>query len=112
MLRLGSFNAINASKRAFEVSNFHSRVQRVKDYLDAVQAVSDLQASDDPDLDALDDAIELAAEKAATASSQPVTAGMLDEVNAISDDKELTEPGMINPLDQGTTEDIAERAND
>ena len=35
---------------------------------------------------------------------------MLDEVNAISDDKELTEPGMINPLDQGTTEDIAERA--
>ncbi len=106
MLRLGSFNAINASKRAFEVSNFHSRVQRVKDYLDAVQVVSD--AGDDVTDDELDDA----ADAAAIASSQPVTAAMLDEVNRISDEKELTDPGRINPLSDGTTDEIAERAND
>ncbi len=102
----GSFNAINASKRAFEVSNYHSRVQRVKDYLDAVQVVSDAGVA------VTDQELQDAADAAAIASSQPVTAAMLDEVNSISDDKELTDPGRINPLSEGTTDEIAERAND
>ena len=104
----GSFNAINASKRAFEVSNYHSRVQRVKEYLDAAQTVSDLEESDD--MAALDDAITAAAEKAAAASSQPVTKEMLDEVNAISNDKQLTDFGI--ELEDPTTMDIADQARD
>ncbi len=100
----GSFNAINASKRAFEVSNYHSRVQRVRSYLDAVQELSEL---DDMDAD-LDAAITAAAEAAATASSQPVTAAMLDEVNSISNDKQLTDPDI--DLENDRTEEVAEEA--
>ncbi len=106
----GSFNSVKAAKRAFDVSNYHSRLQRVKEYLDAVRALSELGEMADPAV--VEAAIDLAAEKAATASSQPVTAAMLDEVNSISDDKELTDPGRINPLSEGTTDEIAERAND
>ncbi len=102
----GSFNSIKASKRAFEVSNEDSRLQRVKDYLDAVQVVSDAGVA------VTDQELQDAADAAAIASSQPVTAAMLDEVNRISDEKELTDPGRINPLSDGTTDEIAERAND
>ncbi len=104
----GSFNAINASKRAFEVSNYHSRLQRVKEYLDAVQALSELGEMADPAV--VEAAIDLAAEKAATASSQPVTAAMLDEVNAISNDKHLTDPDI--DLDHDRTDEVAEEARD
>ena len=102
----GAFNAINASARAFEVSNPQSRVQQVKDYLDAVQELSELEDTD-PGLEA---AITAAAEEAAEASSRPVTEAMLDEVNAISNEKDLTDPAI--ELDNARTDEVAEEARD
>ena len=78
----------------------------MQSYLDAAQELSELDDTD-PDLD---DAVELAAEKAAAASSQPVTEAMLDEVNAISNDKNLTDPAI--DLDNDRTDEVAEEARE
>jgi hypothetical protein len=100
----GSFNSVKAAKRAFEVSSYSSRLHRVKEYLDAVQALSELS---DGDMN-LDAAITEAAEKAADASSRPVTESMLDEVNAISNEKELTDSPI--DLEKDRTDEVAEEA--
>ena len=97
----GSFNAINASKRAFEVSNYHSRLQRVQSYLDAIRDLS---------LGEGDTTIEDAAGFAAAASSQPVTKEMLDEVNRISNEKDLTNPPSDIDLENAPTDEVATRA--
>lgn len=107
----GSFNAINASKRAFEVSSEDSQVQRVQSYLDAIRDLSELKGDAVTDQE-LDDAIEKAAEKAAVASSQPVTEAMLDEVNRISNEKGLTNPPSNIDLDHDRTDEVAEEARD
>ncbi len=97
----GSFNSIKASKRAFEVSNEDSRLQRVQSYLDAIRDLS---------LGEGDTTIEDAAGFAAAASSQPVTKEMLDEVNRISNEKDLTNPPSAIDLDAAPTEEVATRA--
>jgi hypothetical protein len=62
---------------------------------------------DDADLEA---AIEAAAVAAADASSQTVTADMLDQVNDYSNARELTDPG-IDMSDESTNE-VATQARD
>lgn len=102
----GSFNAIHASVRAFEVASANSRVQKVRSYLEAAERVSDIEQADpeDPDLDA---AIQAAAEAAVTASSQSVTRQMLESVHAYANARELAD---IDISDR-TTQEIADRAD-
>lgn len=107
----GSFNAINASKRAFEVSSEDSQVQRVQSYLDAIRDLSELKGDAVTDQE-LDDAVEKAAEKAAVASSQPVTEAMLDEVNRISNEKGLTNPPSNIDLGNDRTDEVAKEARE
>jgi len=102
----GSFNAIHSAAIDKDLPP-QSRVARVKAYLDAAQELSDIEQGGMNDLEA---AIEAAALAAAEASSQPVTADMLDKVNAYSNENDLTTPGIdVSPE---TQEDVAERAQD
>jgi hypothetical protein len=79
----GSFNAIHSAAINKGVVSPQSRVARVKSYLDAAQDLSDIDnAEGDADEADLEAAIEAAAMAAADASSQTVTADMLDQVNA------------------------------
>ncbi len=92
-------------------TTWQSRVARVKAYLDAAQDLSDIEKAkgdaDEPDLGA---AIEAAAMAAADASSQTVTADMLDKVNAHSNTRDLTTPGI--DLSPETTDEVADQAQD
>ncbi len=107
----GSFNAIHSAAINKGVVSPQSRVARVKSYLDAAQELSDVENAegdvDDADLEA---AIEAAAVAAADASSQTVTADMLDQVNDYSNTRELTDPG-IDMSDESTNE-VATQARD
>ncbi|MEE9480546.1 MAG: hypothetical protein V3V34_08425 [Kiloniellales bacterium] len=107
----GSFNAIHSAAINKGVVSPQSRVARVKAYLDAAQELSDVENAegdvDDADLEA---AIEAAAVAAADASSQTVTADMLDQVNDYSNARELTDPG-IDMSDESTNE-VATQARD
>ena len=99
----GSFNAIHSAAINKELPP-QSRVAQVRAYLERAKELSQLSA-DAPTLDA---AIRAAAEAAVTASSQPVTKTMLDEVNAFSNKRGLTDPE-IDPLKDRTME-VAEEA--
>ena len=107
----GSFNAIHSAAINKGVVSPQSRVARVKAYLDAAQDLSDIENAegdaDEPDLEA---AIEAAAMAAADASSQTVTADMLDKVNAYSNTRDLTTPGI--DLSPETTVEVAKEAQD
>jgi hypothetical protein len=107
----GSFNAIHSAAINKGVVAPQSRVARVKAYLDAAQDLSDIENAkgdaDEPDLGA---AIEAAAMAAADASSQTVTADMLDKVNDYSNTRELTTPGIeVSPQTQDA---VAHQAQD
>ena len=107
----GSFNAIHSAAINKGVVSPQSRVARVKAYLDAAQDLSDIENADgDPDEADLEAAIEAAAMAAADASSQTVTADMLDKVNDYSNTRELTDPGI--DLSPETTDEVAEEAQD
>ncbi len=107
----GSFNAIHSAAINKGVVSPQSRVARVKSYLDAAQDLSDIENADgDADEADLEAAIEAAAMAAADASSQTVTADMLDRVNAYSNARELTDPGI--DLSPETTDEVAEEAQD
>ena len=99
----GSFNAIHSAAINKELPP-QSRVAQVRAYLERAKELSQL-SDDDPTLEA---AIRAAAEAAVTASSQPVTETMLDEVNAFSNKRGLTDPE-IDPLKDRTME-VAEEA--
>ena len=102
----GSFNAIHSAAINKDLPP-QSRVARVKAYLDAAQALSDLENAPGNAND-LEAAIEAAAMAAANASSQPVTADMLDRVDAFSNARGLTTPGIdVSPETQG---EVADRA--
>ena len=104
----GSFNAIHSAAINKDLPP-QSRVARVKAYLDAAQELSDLENAPGGVGD-LEAAIEAAALAAADASSQPVTADMLDKVNAYSNERGLTTPGIeVSPE---TQEDVANQAQD
>jgi hypothetical protein len=103
----GSFNAIHSAAINKGVVSPQSRVARVKSYLDAAQDLSDIENADEVGLDA---AIEAAAMAAADASSQTVTADMLDQVNAYSNARELTDPGI--DMSPKTTDEVADQAQD
>lgn len=102
----GSFNAIHSAAINKDLPS-QSRVAKVKAYLDAAQELSDIEQGGMNDLEA---AIEAAALAAAEASSQPVTADMLDKVNAYSNENDLTTPGI--EVSEGTQDAVAERAQD
>ena len=107
----GSFNAIHSAAINKGVVSPQSRVARVKSYLDAARDLSDIEnAEGDADEDGLEAAIEAAAMAAADASSQTVTADMLDQVNAYSNARELTDPGI--DLSPETTGEVADQAQD
>lgn len=107
----GSFNAIHSAAINKGVVSPQSRVARVKSYLDAAQDLSDVEnAEGDVDDGELEAAIEAAAVAAADASSQTVTADMLDQVNDYSNARELTDPGI--DLSQETTDEVADQAQD
>jgi hypothetical protein len=107
----GSFNAIHSAAINKGVVSPQSRVARVKSYLDAAQDLSDIDnAEGDADEADLEAAIEAAAMAAADASSQTVTADMLDQVNAYSNARELTDPGI--DLSPETTDEVADQAQD
>ncbi len=107
----GSINAIHSAAINKGVVSPQSRVARVKAYLDAAQDLSDIENAkgdaDEPDLEA---AIEAAAMAAADASSQTVTADILDKVNAYSNTRDLTTPGI--DLSPETTDEVAKEAQD
>jgi len=107
----GSFNAIHSAAINKGVVSPQSRVARVKSYLDAAQDLSDIENADgDADEADLEAAIEAAATAAADASSQTVTSEMLDRVNAYSNARELTDPGI--DLSPETTDEVADQAQD
>ncbi len=107
----GSFNAIHSAAINKGVVSPQSRVARVKAYLDAAQDLSDIENGEgDADEADLEAAIEAAAIAAADASSQTVTADMLDKVNAYSNTRDLTTPGI--DLSPETTDEVAEEAQD
>ncbi len=99
----GSFNAIHSAAINKDLPP-QSRVAQVRAYLERAKELSQL-SDDAPTLEA---AIRAAAEAAVTASSQPVTETMLDEVNAFSNKRGLTDPE-IDPLKDRTME-VAEEA--
>jgi len=103
----GSFNAIHSAAINKGVVSPQSRVARVKSYLDAAQELSDVENAEG-DVDDAD--LEAAAVAAADASSQTVTADMLDQVNDYSNTRELTDPG-IDMSDESTNE-VATQARD
>ncbi len=107
----GSFNAIHSAAINKGVVSPQSRVARVKSYLDAAQDLSDIENADgDADEADLEAAIEAAAMAAADASSQTVTVDLLDRVNAYSNARELTDPGI--DLSPETTDEVADQAQD
>ncbi len=107
----GSFNAIHSAAINKGVVAPQSQVARVEAYLDAAQDLSDVENADgDADEADLETAIEAAAMAAADASSQTVTADMLDQVNAYSNARELTDPGI--DLSPETTDAVADQAQD
>lgn len=107
----GSFNAIHSAAIDKGVVSPNSRVAKVKAYLDAAQNLTDVQNADGETNEAdLQAAIEAAALAAAKASSQPVTADMLDKVNAYSNERGLTDPGI--DVDAETQGDVADRAQE
>ena len=103
----GSFNAIHSAAINKGVVSPQSRVARVKSYLDAAQDLSDIENAEG-EVDEAD--LEAAAMAAADASSQTVTADMLDQVNAYSNARELTDPGI--DLSPETTDAVADQAQD
>jgi len=106
----GSINAIHSAAISKGVVSPQSRVARVKAYLDAAQELSDIEKAEGADEADLEAAIEAAAMAAADASSQTVTADMLDQVNAYSNARELTDPGI--DLSAETTDAVADQAQD
>lgn len=106
----GSFNAIHSAAINKGVVAPQSRVARVKAYLDAAQDLSDIEKAEGADEADLEAAIEAAAMAAADASSQTVTADMLDKVNDYSNTRDLTTPGI--DLSPETTDEVAEEAQD
>ena len=106
----GSINAIHSAAINNGVVSPQSRVARVKAYLDAAQELSDMEKAEGADEADLEAAIEAAAMAAADASSQTVTADMLDKVNDYSNTRELTDPGI--DLSPETTKEVAEEAQD
>jgi len=107
----GSFNAIHSAAINKGVVSPNSRVARVEAYLGAAQELSDIE-NDEPGTNPadLEAAIEAAAVAAAGASSQTVTADMLDQVNDYSNARELTDPGI--DLSPETTDEVADQAQD
>lgn len=107
----GSFNAIHSAAINKGVVSPNSRVAKVEAYVNAAQDLTDAQtAQGDVNGADVQAAIESAALAAANASSQPVTADMLDKVNGYANERGLTTPGIdVSPENQ---EDVAERARD
>lgn len=107
----GSFNAIHSAAINKGVVSPNSRVAKVEAYVNAAQDLTDAQtAQGDVNGADVQAAIESAALAAANASSQSVTADMLDKVNGYANERGLTTPGIdVSPENQ---EDVAERARD
>lgn len=103
----GSFNAIHSAAIDKDLPP-QSRVAKVKAYLDAAQELSDLENAPGG-MNDLEAAIEAAALAAAEASSQPVTADMLDKINAYANDSGLT---MGVEVSDETQDAVAERAQE
>jgi hypothetical protein len=104
----GSFNAIHSAAINKDLPP-QSRVARVKAYLDAAQELSELENAPGG-MNDLEAAIEAAALAAADASSQPVDVDMLDRVNAFSNQRGLTTPGIeVSPE---TQDEVARQAQE
>jgi len=100
----GSFNAIHSAAINKGVVSANSRVAKVEAYVNAAQ---DLTNAEDGEGD-VEAAIEAAAVAAANASNKTVTAEMLDQVNAYSNERGLTTPGIdVEPEHE---DEVAERA--